>query len=349
LTSFANHQDVDWPFLTVPDFQYRSHDYLKISGAELIAFSPLVSAIDMEAYVNYTTQNQDWIEEGRTTYFEDDIRSTGIVATDATGTMTPLLPIREMIWKYSLGTSNPIPDLQGSSSLLPLWQMFPSPQDTSVVNYNLRSNHLFDRGISLSETSQKTVLSEIFLQTELSVLDDSLNFDIPKSLVIQPVFESFDPQASVAGFLLVVVPWNIFFESVLGEGSHPIVCVVRTSCRNTAFSYRVEGPHATFLGKEDLHDPKFDALAVQMLFPDFDQNNFIAKSVTNYCEYSLTIYPTDTFQAEYQNTRALINMAVVLSVCVLTSALFLIYDLLVQRLKHKVVKQAQRSNAIVNR
>ena len=174
--------------------------------------------------------------------------------------------------------------------------------------------------------------------------------EIPKSLVIQPVFESFDVQATVAGFLLVVVPWNIFFESVLREGSHPIVCVVQTSCGDTAFSYRVEGSRAAFLGMTDLHDSKFDRWAVRTLFPDFQQDNFIAQSITNYCEYSLTTYPTEEFHAEYQKDNgAYINMAAVLSVFLLTSALFLIYDLMVQRLKRKVVRQAQRSNAIVNR
>jgi hypothetical protein len=339
-TSYADsgESNASWPFVTIPDFQYRSHDYLKISGAEMIAFSPLVSPLDVKEWASYSVNHQGWIEEGLRTSFDED--STNHVSA------TPA-PIREMVWKFNDGTSNPIPDSTPIPSL-PLWQMYPPPTDTAVLNYNLRSNGHFDRGIALSESSKKTVLSQIFLDNELSVFDRTLDFEIPRSLVIQPVFESFENEAPVAGFLLVLVPWNIFFEAVLGEGTSPLICVMSNSCGST-FSYRVDGPKATFLGNDDVHDLKYETMKVQSLFPDFERDNYIGESIAKYCEYSLTIYPTTKFEEAYQNSSPFVNMSAVLAVFLLTSMLFLVYDWLVQRLKRKVVDQAQRSTAIVDR
>jgi hypothetical protein len=330
--------NASWPFVTIPDFQYRSHDYLEISGADMIAFSPILSPLDVKEWASYSVKNQGWIEEGLRTSFSD--QSTNHVSA------TPA-PIRERVWKFSDGTSNPIPDSTPIPSL-PLWQMYPPPKDTAVVNYNLRSTRDFERGIALSESSKKTVLSEIFLDDELSVFDRTLDFEIPRSLVIQPVFESFENEARVAGFLLVLVPWNIFFEAVLGEGTRPLIGVMSNSCGST-FSYRVDGPKATFLGNGDMHDPKYDTMKVQSLFPDFERDKHIGESFSKYCEYSLTIYPTIKFEEGYQNTSPIVNMSAVLAVFLLTSMLFLVYDWLVQRLKRKVVDQAQRSTAIVDR
>jgi class 3 adenylate cyclase len=346
LTSFSSFENTNWPFVTIPDFQHRSHDYLAISGAELVAFSPIVSPREFEEWSNYSVANQGWIEESLTTTFSYSHSNSSSSSNNFPSDGTPE-PIPERIWRISEATSNSLPDLTQQNQLVPLWQMYPAPLDTSVVNFNLRSHVNFEKAFALSESTEKTVLSDIFQKRELSVINPNLAFDIPRSLVIQPVRESFEPQAAIAGFLLVVIPWDIIFDNVLSEGTPPLMCVMRSSC-GSSFSYLVDGPRATFLGNQDHHDPKYDSMKTQSLFPEFDTDNLIGDSVTQYCEYSLSTYPTAEFEEVYRNSQPVLNMTVVLAVFGLTSLLFLVYDRLVERLKRKVIKQAQRSNAIVN-
>ena len=332
-TSFANHEDTDWPMVTLPDFSYRSYNYLGVSGVERVVFAPSVLPTELEQWVEYSGANQGWLQEGL--LFGD--RHTDITAA----------PIRDMVWRFSETTNNPLPDFSNKPSL-PIWQFHPvaKGQDSAVVNYNLRSHPKFERGIFLSESTKKVVLSEVF-KKELHVLDPSQDFSTPKSVVIQPVLESFAPQAAVAGYLLVILPWNVFFKNVLAEGSSPVVCVVDNSCGDV-FSYQVNGHDATFLGYYDAHNPKYDHMTVQGTFPDFSDIAGVGENILSYCEFSVTIYPSEELEAEFLDGSPIIYMLGVLAVFFLTSMVFVLYDWLVHKLKKEVVQNAQRSNAVIN-
>ena len=319
--------------VTLPDFSYRAYNYLAVSGVERVLFAPSVLPTEYDQWIEYSTSKQGWLQEGLK--FGD--RHNNETADN----------VREIIWKYSELTNNPLPD-RGFKPSLPIWQFHPveSTRDSSIVNFNLRSHKRFERGIYLAEETKKVVLSEIF-QKELYVLHPDQDFSTPKSVVIQPVLESFEPQAAVAGFFLVVLPWNVFFKNVLVEGTPPVVGVVENSCGNV-FSYEVTGSEAIFLGYDDFHDPAFDHMGVYSSFPDFSEIAGLADNVVSYCEFSLTIYPTSRLEDVYHDGTPIMYMVGVLMVFFLTSMVFVMYDWLVYKMKKKVVANAQRSTAVIN-
>jgi class 3 adenylate cyclase len=330
MTSFAVHENAEWPFVSLPHFERRSFNYIATSGAERVLFAPLVEPSNISQWVTYSVNNQDWIKEG---------------LEFASGRPESPELIRDIVWSQG-PDSDPVPAVS-DKLMAPLWQMYPTPKDTSVVNYNLRDNEKMERSIYLGGTTRKAIFSEVMVNEDLRVLDATQDLSSPKSTVLQPVMASFDPKATVAGFLMTVVPWNIFFDQALGEDSLPVVCVV-DAC-GVVFSYSIEGPKATFLGYEDAHDSKFNGKRVVAPFSNVKEtDDSLGDQVTSYCEYSLSIYPTKTFEEAFLDGTPGIYMAGVLLVFLLTSMVFVLYDFLNQKLNSKVVHTAERSNAIVN-
>jgi hypothetical protein len=71
-----------------------------------------------------------------------------------------------------------------------------------------------------------------------------------------------------------------------------------------------------------------------------------------YCPYTMSVYSTAQFKKEYTTVTsgdAIVNVIAVLAIFLVTCILFIIYDIMAHRLQMKVVQQAKRSNAIVNR
>ena len=64
ITSLSLFANITWPLLTIPHYETRASDYIKLTKAESLAFAPLVGTEQREEYENYTVHNQGWIEQG---------------------------------------------------------------------------------------------------------------------------------------------------------------------------------------------------------------------------------------------------------------------------------------------
>ena len=79
VTSLGAFANGTWPFLTLPDFEVRAHDFQTISGAESVAFAPIVRDQSREAWEKYSSNNQDWMQRGLDYEYMVSLMVSGII------------------------------------------------------------------------------------------------------------------------------------------------------------------------------------------------------------------------------------------------------------------------------
>jgi hypothetical protein len=159
------------------------------------------------------------------------------------------------------------------------------------------------------------------------------------TIVVAPVFENFDANASIVGHYFAVVPWKVFFEDELVTGTDPVVAVVSSSCGHT-FTFEIKGHEANFLGEGDVHSSSYDEMGMTSIFADFAHSSS--------CEYTITVFPTSTYEDSYITQKPMIYMVAVFVIFFFTSMSFLVFDCLVQRRQQKLVTTARKQGAIVS-
>jgi hypothetical protein len=140
----------------------------------------------------------------------------------------------------------------------------------------------------------------------------------------------------------------------LPPGSDGIVIVFENEC-NPTFTYRIDGPSVTYLGRGDHHDPKYDYLEVSSWLADV--YNYSTRGVRPYqgipldtevCQFFFRVFPSDDMNALYETNNRIYFTVVVILIFGFTSFLFFMYDYLVERRQKVVMKKAVNSSAIVS-
>ena len=150
---------------------------------------------------------------------------------------------------------------------------------------------------------------------------------------------------------------NILPEPAVG------VYVVLT-CDRDVVTYRLDGAKVQYMGKGDLHDTQYDELVVETLFDmeetvelgevghdshdGHEHHDHKGHGQHMEMEFEMRIYPSTELQSKFQTNKPIFFTAVVVAIFALTSLMFLVYDLLVQRRQKRVLTSALRSNAIVS-
>ena len=112
-----------------------------------------------------------------------------------------------------------------------------------------------------------------------------------------------------------------------------------------SFTYEVNGPEAIFVGYGDHHDRDYSHLMEQTLFAPFERLNF--SDTHDHCEYDLHIYPSWELEEHYRTNHPELYTALVISVFLGTSLVFILYDYLVTVRQNKVMLEAKKTNAVV--
>ena len=63
-TSYANERGIEWPFVTLPDFELRSRKARAMSEADLILFVPFFLKDWQNDWEAYAQNHSSWIQEG---------------------------------------------------------------------------------------------------------------------------------------------------------------------------------------------------------------------------------------------------------------------------------------------
>jgi Adenylate and Guanylate cyclase catalytic domain len=216
--------------------------------------------------------------------------------------------------------------------------------DSSQVHY--AAEHTSEWAAKLSTRDANP--AEPLVRFLYPVLKSALSIQEPSSA-------SFAASEAVA-----VVASSFYFgtllRGILPAGQNGLIVVIHNDC-GMSFTYVLNGEESTFLGLGDLHDDIYDKYALSLNFTELD--DFIIGDELDYyyaglpidasfCMYNVTIFPSEVMEDEYRSNDPIIFTYSVIAIFLITSICFLGYDRLVADRQQKVIKSAQKSNAIIS-
>jgi hypothetical protein len=180
----------------------------------------------------------------------------------------------------------------------------------------------------------------------------------------------------MVGFIGIPIFWRDLVTNLLPPGSDGILIVIENIC-NPAFSFQVNGPDVEYLGRGDFHDPKFDSMEIGVSSQHVSEFHHISLSdlrktskqswleelgsfaqgresytglplVNDTCPFYLRLYPSETMEADYENNDPILFTVCAVLIFAFTSAVFLMYDRLVEKRQKTVMTTAVHTSAIVS-
>jgi hypothetical protein len=384
-TSHATHDSTApagsalYPNVTFPNFSVAAGNLGALGNAKGIAIAPLVRSSERTGWETYAFDHQGWITEDLVT----------VVASHANGHTSHEGHSSEETVEVEPGTihrtiygSNP-----DSERYFPIWQIFPTPTDAfeSPIMMDLQGLDWFPSAWKALEETRQHVFSPIvdlgpilsYHDFEDSDSEDQGSDDIrtlveggssPQSVVLEPIFEGFDPaSAQIVGVAIVFIEWRDLFSGLLEDEAAGMILDLEYSCPNeqhsTRYAFRTTADEdVVFVGENFERNPKYNYMAkreaVTGVTTDVsdsasDDRRLLqgeelesSDGVTG-CSYFVSIYATDEYIENWQRNDAVIYTVVVCSIFIFTGLVFVLYDFMVQNRNRKVVRSAERSTAIV--
>jgi class 3 adenylate cyclase/ferritin-like metal-binding protein YciE len=333
ITSYTLSAGMEWPLVSIPHFEIRMREARELSDAELIAFAPIVSKDDKGIWEAFAVKSQGWIQEGLDYQGLTDV-SPGLISEQ----IHPFLNEGDI-------TQEEEEEEEEEAAFVPLWQIGSAPTNASIVMMDLHTHPSFERMIHDVLEVKHTLLSEVL---DLDFLLDSSMPDHgqqARSYVLTPVFETFDDDAAVVGFLIAVLLWRDYFTHELPYGTNGFVVDAKDTC-GSEFTYTINGPEAHYDGRGGLQDPKFEYIRQSSAFAESIRYDGVMNS-SKHCEYTLNVYPSVEYRKSFESYEPVLFAMVVVAVFSFTIIVFAVYDAMVQRRQHKVLATAQQTTAIV--
>ena len=155
MVSFANHTDQQWPFVTLPDFYLRASKIQALSKAVYMTVYTLVTEENRNAWENYTSHNNGWVNES--VRMQDmDPRYTGPIIYNFTS--FDVIHGDDEYYKENPG----IDGTNRTGPYLPNWQSSPVVARYPPYNWNLLQS-LNPTSILEVFTTKKVVISQAYM------------------------------------------------------------------------------------------------------------------------------------------------------------------------------------------
>lgn len=167
----------------------------------------------------------------------------------------PRRPIEEGI--HTMGGPGVMVDESSDSGempfLAPAWQIFPLMGNEGRLMYNEYADRHRRRGIDTMLATKRAALTQVLY----GYADHHHFYGEPSSVLMYPVFDSFESENKIVGAVSITFSWMAVFWNILPENVRGVIAVLETSTGQKT-SFRVDGKFGTFLGEGDMHDPKYD-------------------------------------------------------------------------------------------
>ena len=336
LTSDAMYYGTTWPNSLLPDFDLRHKGNRIITGSHTILFSPLVTDTTRSSWEAFVLENADQMtvkpKDASSCTASVDSSSSSACRTLADGIHMP----------GPNGTQIPDP---GPGPYFPGFLMSTSntPENAELI----LANYYGVEGI-------KEVYDSLIVEMAPVMSDIQGSPSAPVSVVFTPVFNQSTPPQSVVGAVQLDVDWLTQFRSV--SPSEGCIVAVLVTGGGDVMSFEILDGNAVFLGEGDLHDPRYDdyvvttkvsAVAIQNVTSGIWQSNNVGTSWDTF-GYSLSVYPTASFEAAFKTNLPAIYTAVAAVIFAFIILMFGLYDVLVNRRQQHVMGEAVRFRNVVN-
>eukprot|EP00522_Entomoneis_paludosa_P013724 CAMPEP_0172441438 /NCGR_PEP_ID=MMETSP1065-20121228/1982_1 /TAXON_ID=265537 /ORGANISM="Amphiprora paludosa, Strain CCMP125" /LENGTH=1154 /DNA_ID=CAMNT_0013190803 /DNA_START=176 /DNA_END=3640 /DNA_ORIENTATION=+ len=330
-TSYAIERGDQFPYVTMPDFERRTQKAREMSGAEFITVTPLCDTDIITQWESYAQLESSWIQEG--------LAVQGLSSVNPGPVPLNIHPL--------LVEGEEIPPNEGilKGMVAPCWQTGKAPINATIVNTDFLTWGTYLEVATAVVQARKGFISKIddIPITEMGYFDyhdrRRLSGEYPHSFILQPVYKDFLGTSIIVGLYMLVVPWDIYFQDILPEGTDGVEVVLSDSCGGT-YTYELLGPVGNLKGEGDLHDTEYDKHRVSSQLTD--------QGSATQCDYTLDIYPSDKLKNKYESKDPLIFAISVALIFVFTTMVFLVYDWAVQRRQWMIIRAARKTQAIVS-
>eukprot|EP00934_Nitzschia_sp_Nitz4_P004178 Nitzschia sp. Nitz4//scaffold273_size25297//1398//4964//NITZ4_008313-RA/size25297-processed-gene-0.16-mRNA-1//1//CDS//3329545238//4168//frame0 len=372
LVSYTNAANLTWPFVMLPNGGTRMVKLINVARAAGITFLPYVSAENLFAWNMFSMTNAHaWIGE----HLAIQQSFTGSIP----GNLSEYANAPIYNGDGSLAS--------GQEYYFPVWQTYPLlAPDFVVYNFDYTSE---DSDVYLPGSGKRVTnvlrqgfaeLSDVINAQAGSYVDEFNETDHgfePLSEIHYPIFDNAAEsvliqttaggnQSQMLGFILLSFYWRDIMVDLLPSGVEGLVIVISTS-NNNAFSYQLNGPDVVFLGFGDNHETKYNDYSLETSLRGLGEYKsggivytglYLSEELS---KYTFRLYPSTTFESQYTSANPWIYTAVAVTIFLFTTAVFIVYDWLVERrqktvmnteycrlTKHGVQCAAVKSSAIVS-
>jgi len=326
-------------FVSIPFFEEQFGQVCNASHAVAVGYLPLVVKQSLNEWNSYTSSNQGWIEESVVgTGVEDSVLSS--------------------IWDFpqqsnrskdcgiddpELNTRVPVKTTQGPFA--PVWTIYPLAP--SLINKDLHASSELDVGLSAVKTlGQPLILESCTLGRWFS---DSLEDHYSEVVIVSPVFESFAASKDTVGYLIEVLSWKTFWKEAAPQGTKPCILHLESSC-GQQLTYRVSAAEVELLSRGEAYDGGYQDMVVSGSFSEFTNSPDLVdeQGLPSICVYTINIFPTQAIEDEFISRHPLWFTLGVVGLYLLTTALFLAFDIVVTRQRDAVELEARKQSALVS-
>lgn len=343
-----------WPNATMPyeDFQDQATGQLEIANGIAISFNPIITTDNRAEFEAHATESA-WMlgaEELVTRTCEDDTGATCRIVADGIFRQAPSPKGEGIIYIDDPGYS---PSSRFPSVMVPVWQIYPTQINWKAVMFNLHSEINRQRALDDMLQYQVPALTALLHLVQ----HDEIN---PSSILFYPVFDQLEGYTNdwfkkVVGSISIVFSWDEILKQVLPSYIEGVVVVLETSVTDEMpkqqWTYDVSGEVVSLLGEGDLHDTSFDKFEVQVRTSTLQEgynDDEVLGIEENLITYNMRIYPSIRFKKRYMSSKPFKMTLVVVCIFVLTSAIFLCYDYLLNHRQNAIMSFAAKAGRIVD-
>lgn len=226
----------------------------------------------------------------------------------------------------------------GNQTYAPVWQTVTEQADSSATNYNLYAQSAISQSLEAVSESGHHSFSKSVDSTTIYGSYKSSETEGLESLLMIPLLSSFNKRDQpVAGVVVAVVPWDVFFKNIFHDAMHKVDVVLSDGSCGNSITMTIDGPEVILRGRGDHHDKQYTHLA--------EMRDFIPDTNSD-CELSMTLYPSQGMVQE--NETSFPPYIPILVATVVFSVIFVLYDVLLRRREEKVLGEAKKTNAILS-
>jgi hypothetical protein len=232
----------------------------------------------------------------------------------------------------------------------PNWQSAPY----SVTNPTAMFNQMSESFRKVAIETLVELKSPYFAQNQLEGTDSSLlvNHESPTAALYSPIFEHVEEhegsfEAAVVGALTFDINWASFWSHSVSEIAAPITVILENRGCNQTYTYQVSNSDVEFVSEGEIFYENSLDLVVESSYDRFMELLGHDDIQMNCSCYRVRVYPTQDFEEHYVTNLPTLSSIGVAFIFILTAAVFIGYDCLVQRRQAQLMRSAKRSNAIV--
>jgi hypothetical protein len=260
---------------------------------------------------------------------------------------------------------------------LPTWQAVPVVPRYPAYNWDLLADPSTDT--SIFNTSRVSITPAYLIYVEGN---DELNerneieadwfkdYLLPGEEPMEPVSDIFYPvlanaadhvstrnktgSNNVVAILALSVYWRNELKNILPTGANGVDVVFENPCSPT-FTYRLNGPTAVYRGSGDVHDMEYSSMGTSAKLLELRDHAFgSGRAYTgvpfsqDYCPFTIIVYPSAVLHDTYTTSTPMMFTIAALIIFLFTSAVFVFYDIMVERRQKLVLSTATKTSAIVS-